>query len=194
MALHDNRFTIFDVLEKKGYFRHNPANAGATDPITREVIYKGPIEFPKMLYHPEGKTEEVLLGDQFQNTPFGPIHTNTHHRLIHKIVNSKEEEAAALAEGWHDKPWKAMKAGGADTTKIEAAQAAAPMAQDAKDDYIRRLEAALANAGVTINGNHIEDVNKLLAETRPTEELMEAASANPIAADLRAKGLIEDDE
>lgn len=197
MGPNDNRFTIYDVLEKRGAFRHNPANAGATDKITKEVIYKGPVEYPKMFYHPEGKTTEYLLGDRYENTPFGPIKTNTHQRLISAIANDKAEEDKLVAAGWHDRPWKAMKAGGMDMSRVEAAQVAAPMTQDAKDAYIKQLEATLASRGITINGNEVKDVNALMAATRPTEELLadaEAAANAKRAADLQSKGLIEDED
>lgn len=102
------RFTIYDALEQNGYFSQNSANPNSRD-IDGNDLYKGPVKYPRMLYHPEGEmritvpAEKVLEAGQW-------VSRGEQKETIYKIVNNQEENDAALAEGWHDHPAKAIEA------------------------------------------------------------------------------------
>ncbi len=145
--VNDNVYTVYDVLDKKGYYSRNPANAQSFDPATKESLYKGPVEFPKMYYHPMGERVNTNAGEVI-STPLGAKIVGEQWELIHTIVANKAEEMILKAEGWHDQPWKADKAAGRDVSKIEKARASAPMTQGDRDDYIASLEAKLQTLGV----------------------------------------------
>lgn len=100
------RFTIYDMMEEKGAFASNPANADAQDLKTGEPLYAGPVEYPKMFYHPEGQLF-VAIPAMPETTPFGPKMLNEQKRLVTRVVKGKEEELEALAEGWHSHPAQA---------------------------------------------------------------------------------------
>lgn len=103
------RFTVYDMMEDKGLFESNPANLHSRD-STGLPLYKGPVEFPKMLYHPVGETK-VSKPAEAINTPFGPKWVGEERQLINKTVETKEEEEILLKEGWHFSPGAATRAG-----------------------------------------------------------------------------------
>ncbi len=105
----DNRFTIFDAMEKAGAFDSNPANTYSRSPTDGSSLYTGPIEYPKMLYHPLGE-EKITVPAELLQTPMGPKAVGEQRELIWKIVNSKAEHDEAIAEGWWDHPAKAIRA------------------------------------------------------------------------------------
>ena len=110
MARQNNRFTVYDMMEAKGVFEANSANPGSrADDGT--PLYNGPVEFPMMVYHPMGKTR-VLVPGMVEVTPWGPQVNGELKEIIHKVVGSKAELTAALAEGWHRHPAHAISAGG----------------------------------------------------------------------------------
>lgn len=152
-------YTIYDVLEKKGIFAANPANIGSFDLETHEPLYKGPVEFPKMLYHPKGERRMISRGEMIE-TPMGAKVVGEQWELISQIVNSAEEEAKLLAEGWHHKPWQAMKAAGVDVTAMEAAAARAPQSENDKDARIRVLEAKLAEMQAAADAPIIQSISE----------------------------------
>lgn len=100
------RFTVYDVMEAKGVFEENPANAVSPR-------YAGPIEYPKMFYHPTGKMREVQKAEILQ-TPYGPTKVGEQFELINRVVNDAEEEKRIRAAGWHDHPAKSIAASGAE--------------------------------------------------------------------------------
>lgn len=103
-----NRFTIYDAMEAKGVFDSNPANQFAKD-STGLPIYKGPVEYPKMLYHPKGE-ERVSKPAEAISTPFGPKMVGEERRLIFRTVENEEEEKELLKAGWHRHPKDAVRA------------------------------------------------------------------------------------
>jgi hypothetical protein len=127
-----NRFTIFDALEASGAFASNPANAGSRD-ADGNALYVGPVEFPKMFYHPEGKTR-ITVQAEIITTPLGPKAVGEQREIISKVAANAAEAKRLLAEGWHDHPAKAMEAAGLEPP---------PMGSD---QTIARLEAELAKA------------------------------------------------
>jgi hypothetical protein len=104
------RFTIYDVLDEKGYFDSNPANPGSRD-NEGDSLYSGPVEFPKMLYHPEGATV-VTVPAEVIVTPLGPKSVGEQRELVSQIARNASEEAKLVAEGWHRHPADAVRAGG----------------------------------------------------------------------------------
>lgn len=102
-----NRFTVYDVMESKGLFEANPANVVSPE-------YAGPVPYPKMLYHPKGKTRVTQKAEVIR-LPDGSVERlGEQVELIYRLVNSIEEEKAALKEGWHDHPAKSVVAGGGE--------------------------------------------------------------------------------
>lgn len=108
MARRQNRFTIYDAMEAQGVFDSNPANQFSKD-SNGLGLYKGPIEYPKMLYHPTGE-ERVVKAAEAIATPFGPKMVGEEKRMISQTVNSKEEEDELRKQGWHARPIDALKA------------------------------------------------------------------------------------
>src|ERR1700729_1513949 len=107
------RFSIFDALEAKGLFRSNPANANARN-NEGNAIYQGPVEYPKMLYHPTGERRILVPGSAEVGSLAGQYagqYLNEQTEIIWKTVESKEEEEFLLAEGWHTHPAQAIEAG-----------------------------------------------------------------------------------
>lgn len=100
------RFTIYDVMEENGVFDTNPANSYARD-ADGGSLFAGPVEYPKMLYHPEGKTRVTVPAEEIM-TPFGPKRVGEKTEIIHRIVNNEDEENELVAEGWHKSPNRAQ--------------------------------------------------------------------------------------
>lgn len=150
-------FTIYDKMEDDGYFDSNPANPGARDRQGRQ-LYKGPIAFPKMVYHPEGHYVIAVPGEAVA-TPFGPKMVGERRELVSKIVETQGEYDEAKKAGWFDKPGDsaaknperltssefAMKALPDASPMVSASEAAASVgALLAKDREIAELKAKLA--------------------------------------------------
>lgn len=107
-----SRFTVYDVLDARGVFDENPANAQSSQ-------YQGPVEYPKMFYHPKGQQRVVQKAEVLQ-TPYGPVKVGEQWELIGRLVRDADEEARARAAGWHDHPAKAIEAGGRDAPPMTA--------------------------------------------------------------------------
>lgn len=110
MGYGQKRFSIFDLMESKGYFKQNSANK---DAVTEHgtPLYRGPQKFPMMLYHPIGE-EQIIIPSKKEMTPFGPQETRAVTEVKYTVVHNGEEERQALAQGWHKHPADALKAGG----------------------------------------------------------------------------------
>lgn len=134
----DNIFTVFDMMEKKGLFRTNPANQDSQDPVTRENLYKGPVAYPKMLYSPTGEYR-VTVPAEVISTPFGPKMVGEQRELVCRIVATKQEEKVLKALGWLDHPAKSIDAG--LTPEMRAAGKVAPAISS--DVRVNNLEAQL---------------------------------------------------
>jgi hypothetical protein len=107
-----SRFTIFDVMEAQGTFDLNSANSSSPR-------YSGPVEYPKMFYHPTGKTR-VIQRAEILNTPFGPQKVGEQFELISRLAKDEGEEDRLRTAGWHDHPAKAIAAGGGDAPPMTA--------------------------------------------------------------------------
>jgi len=129
------RFTIYDVMESQGVFDDNPANAYSP-------MYKGPQEYPKMMYHPEGR-ERVTQRAEIIATPMGPERVGEQKELVMRVANDRDEEIALREAGWHDHPAKAMQAAGKEMPQVVALNREADL--QAQIDRLQR-ELALAKA------------------------------------------------
>jgi hypothetical protein len=140
MRTSTNRFTIFDALEASGYFDSNPANQQSRDKTTGESLYKGPVQYPKMFYHPEA-AERITVPAEIIMTPIGPKSVGEQREIISAIAEDAVAEEKLRAEGWHDHPAKALMAAGRD---------APPMSSQAHIDdlqaEVERLQKQLADA------------------------------------------------
>lgn len=126
MAAKDKRFTVYDMMAANGMFEANRANQDSPE-------YSGPQDYPKMLYHPEGK-ERITVPAEIVVTPMGPKEVGEQREIIWQIVNDADAEAKLVAEGWHDHPAKAMQAAGKVAPAISSG------------DQIARLQKQLADA------------------------------------------------
>lgn len=127
----DNIFTIYDLMEKAGMFRSNPANIDSIDKGSRRSLYQGPIQFPKMMYSPNGETRITEPGQVVMDEYGKPQRVGRQTELVSKIVETPEEEAVLKHLGWHNHPAKAIHAAGGE---------APPMSSD---EQITSLEAQL---------------------------------------------------
>jgi hypothetical protein len=128
-----NIHTIYDVLENKGAFSGNPANAGAVDKDGKQ-LYLGPMDFPKMFYHPKAELVEINPGELVA-TLEGPRRVNRQTAMAHQVAYTKEDEKRLRAEGWHDHPAKALRATGQNAPATGAAEHIAEL-----ERKIRELE------------------------------------------------------
>ena len=144
-----NIHTRYHVMEAAGVFDSNPANSYARDEDGNS-LYKGPVEFPKMLYHPQGE-EKVIVPGELILTPGGrEVLVGEQRELVHRIVGDREEEVLALADGWHTTPRAAIIAGNevrqAAGEKLRLVPAASPaQVISDKDAEIRRLQEQIAS-------------------------------------------------
>ncbi len=168
MPLNPHRFTIYDMMEAKGLFASNPANAMAREPHTGQSLYKGPVAYPKMFYHPEGKTK-ITIRAEVVNTPYGPTSNSEQRELISRIANNKAEADGLKKLGWHEHPADAIAAG--FTPEQLAAGATAPA--KGAENRISTLEAEKS------------EMEKELAELRAMKakgQLAGASAAGPSGA------------
>ena len=98
------RHTIFDIMEAKGVFRSNPANAGSVAADGTQ-LYKGPVPFPRMVYAAE---EEIIVPGVWEDTKQGVKLLNEQRAIKSKVVENQGEFEAALVAGWYDHPAKAL--------------------------------------------------------------------------------------
>ena len=137
MARGLQRFTIYDVMDHKGVFDTNPANPQSVNQ-DGESIYSGPVEFPKMLYHPEGLTRITVPAEMIV-TPMGPKLVGEQREIIHRVVNSRVEEESLLAQGWHQHPARAISAAGGTAPEMSPSQTI-----DSLQAQIERLQALVS--------------------------------------------------
>jgi len=103
-----DRFTVYDAMEASGAFLSNPANPNSRDAQGRS-LYKGPVKFPMMLYHPRGE-ERISVHGTRERTSYGTVEVfGEQWEIVSREVASEEELSEALAEGWHKHPAMAIK-------------------------------------------------------------------------------------
>lgn len=124
-----NRFTVFDMMDAKGAFSSNSANADSVDPTEGGSLYSGPVAFPKMFYHPEAEERVLNPGEALRDGQGNPILDRAGNEIIRgkqmeiiwQLAGNAEEEAKLKAAGWHDHPAKALVAAGKEAPATGAA-------------------------------------------------------------------------
>jgi hypothetical protein len=127
----EHRFTVYDVMDRKGVFRKNTANAASGAEYRKQI-------YPRMFYHPEAD-EWILTPGELIATLEGPRRVGQLKEIIWKIAKDPGEEAELRALGWHDHPAKAIAAGIA----LGKRQGEAPPMSSA--EHIASLEEQIAN-------------------------------------------------
>ncbi len=155
-----NRFTIYDAMGKAEFFSSNPANPGAKSKVDQSDISEWPIQYPKMLYHPEGE-ERVSVPAEIITTPLGPKSVGEQRELIHKIVNNKVEEDEAVAAGWHDHPAKAIR------TRIEALIASSTFSDKETAALLKKIPAMGSASRIQDLEREIARLTALRGEATP---------------------------
>lgn len=141
-----HRYTVYDAMEAAGHFDGNSANADSRDPVSGEGLYKGPVQFPKMFYHPKGE-ERILRPAEAQATLFGPKMVNEQREIIFEVAQNERDAKRLTAEGWHDHPGDAIAA-----REGKSPPPRSPMQTiSEKDAEIERLKAKLASAGLDLD-------------------------------------------
>jgi|SRR5579875_1778678 len=120
MTPRNQRFTVYDMMEAKGVFAQNSANADSMTPEGAR-LYKGPVEYPMMFYHPKGE-ERITRPAEVVVTPMGPKMVGEQRELISRVAHNEEEADKLREEGWHDHPAKAMAAAGKEAPPISSAE------------------------------------------------------------------------
>lgn len=100
-------------MEAQGVFDENPANSSSPD-------YRGPLEYPKILYHPEGRTR-VTQRAEIIATPLGAERVGEIRELITRVANDALEERDLVSKGWHLHPSAAIVAGGGEAPPVVSA-------------------------------------------------------------------------
>lgn len=117
-----SRFTIFDVMEARGDFASNPANADAGSDLDGNPTSKWPIEYPKMFYHPTGEMRILNPGETIIDPVRGPMVVGQQTEIIFELAKNAADEKKLRAAGWHDHPSKAIAAGGGEAPPISSEQ------------------------------------------------------------------------
>jgi hypothetical protein len=111
-------------MEDRGVFEDNTANASA---VSHDGLstYAGPVEYPKMLYHPKGEvyciTQGIMVTDR-DNRPFldengKPRYAGAVWGIKNVIVESAVQEAEYTSKGWHFTEAQALRANPETLTK-----------------------------------------------------------------------------
>jgi hypothetical protein len=145
----NNRFTQYDMLEAKGFFASNPANADSMDLNEGTPLYKGPVRYPMMFYHPQGEERVTVPAQQVTDSHGEPVigrdgqivMRGEQREIIWELAHDADDEEHLREGGWHDHPSDALAASGRPAPP-KGAQAV----MDAKDREIATLQAQLAKA------------------------------------------------
>lgn len=170
----NQRFTIFDIMEARGDFASNPANPDSRG-NENQPLYKGPVPYPRMFYHPEGQERILVPGEVLTGANGAPVidwETNRpkivgeQRELVWKLAQNADEEAQLRAAGWHDHPAKALAAAGKPVPAVSS------------DQRIRELEAqakSLQDQLALAKGIQAQDSARVKSKTPAQGAPLEAA-------------------
>lgn len=147
----NTRFTVFDVMESKGLFDLNEANMSSPQ-------YKGPIEYPKMYYHPLGKTRVTQKAEILQ-TAFGPQKVGEQFEIISRVANDAGEAAKLEEQGWHDHPAKAIAASGGKAPAMTSRSGIADL-----ERQLAIIQAQLSAAKANPPGPEVDEDGELVED------------------------------
>lgn len=132
MARGRNNFhTVYHVMDERGVFRTNPANSDSVHETEGTSLYQGPVQFPKMFYHPMAETRVIVPAQAVVNSQTGeavldragnPIMRGEQREIIHEIVQDQAGADRLQKAGWHDHPAKALMAAGLEAPAISSQQ------------------------------------------------------------------------
>jgi hypothetical protein len=110
-------YSIYHSMEDRGLFEMNKANTQAVsnDGLS---IYEGPVQYPKMLYHPKGElhciSQGILVTDRDSRPVFDergqPKYAGAVWGVKNVIVESEAQEEEMIALGWHYTEAQALRA------------------------------------------------------------------------------------
>lgn len=182
MPNNSNRFTVFDAMENRGAFSSNPANSHSRDKEGR-MLYKGPLQYPRLMYHPKGR-EEIVVPGTAEMTPYGPVMRGEQRQIISKVIETEEEYKDAVALGWHDHPAKAI----AEGNKTALPEAVRPVPAISSAQTISDLEKRLKETQEALALAQSNIVHG--AKPEPGETGTEPDIGEALKAKVRAKGLV----
>ena len=141
--------TIFHVLDAKGAFDDNPANAQARDEQGNSTYV--PAKYPRMFYHPHGEEVVTVPGEWVeQSGGRGPKLIGEQRAIITALARNEEQEQQLRGEGWHDHPSKAIAEATKNPNSPWYGKKPPPMGADAKirnlEEEVETLKRALAEA------------------------------------------------
>lgn len=110
-------YSIYHSMEDRGLFETNKANAQAVNNDGLS-IYEGPVQYPKMLYHPKGEmrcvTQGILVTDRDNRPVFDetgkPKYAGAVYEVKNIVVDSAEQEEEMVKQGWHYTEAQALRA------------------------------------------------------------------------------------
>lgn len=170
MARRSNIHTVYHVMEEKGVFERNAANVDSRDQTTMESLFKGPVQYPRMMYHPKG-AEKIIVPAEIIETPMGPKRVGEQRQLVYKVVTTEAEERNLKALGWHLTPAAAVRA----RMKIQG-QDIADGPPRSKDEEIEELNAKIA----WLQAEKADHEARQLAESRAGGNIIEPKEAAPL--------------
>lgn len=132
------RFSVYDLMDAKGVFKSNPANAGAT---TQHgvPIYRGPVKYPRMMYHPTGE-EQVVVPEKRDTNAFGHVTiTPAVKEVKYILIYSAEEERQVVEAGWHFHPAAAIEAAN-DPKRPVPPRSSVARVVDLEDELARKTQ------------------------------------------------------
>lgn len=170
MRANQNRMTIYDAMEARGIFALNPANQDSRSE-SGESLYAGPVEFPKMFYHPLGLERVIVPGEPLTDSRGNPVIdyktgeqkiVGEQREIIWQIAKDEAEAEALQAAGWHDLPGLAMVAAG------KPAPPASPASKvKSLEDQVASLRAKLAEAGIETEESETSSLAPVAVKTKP---------------------------
>lgn len=138
-------YSVYHAMEDRGVFETNKANAQAVNNDGLS-IYEGPVQYPKMLYHPKGEmvciTQGIMITDRDNRPVFDelgrPRYAGAVWGMKNMTVESEEQEAEFREKGWHLTEADAMR------NNPELASKAPPKTQlEIQAEKIKELERRL---------------------------------------------------
>lgn len=143
-------YSIYHSMEDRGLFETNKANAQAVNNDGLS-IYEGPVQYPKMLYHPKGEmrcvTQGIMVTDRDNRPVFDetgkPKYAGAVYEVKNIVVDSAEQEEEMVNQGWHYTEAQALRANPETFHKAPPKTKAEEQEEKIKE-LEKQLEAAVA--------------------------------------------------
>jgi hypothetical protein len=146
-------YSVYHALEDKGLFETNKANAQAVNNDGLS-IYDGPVEYPKMLYHPKGEmyciTQGIMVTDRDNRPVYDeagkPKYAGAIWGVKNITVDTETQEAELVSEGWHFTEAQALRAN-PDTSHKAPPKSQAELQKERIAELEKKLAESEARAG-----------------------------------------------